>query len=78
MLIFCQERDTMLQGIQFLDADGNILLRIGDNNKDCGIIHSVPIDQGERILGMKSKLLDPTGQHSCICCDVRFLIGRID
>jgi len=65
-----------LAGLIFRDKDGNILMECGDLEPDNDLAsHIVYVNEGERIIAMRSKTLKD-GSWRGLHCDIGFLLSR--
>ncbi len=66
---------TYIQGIRFLDRAGACVLQTGDCNPG-HTLQEIPLEQGERLLAVKSKTYNVTTGNTQHCNPV-FVIGRM-
>lgn len=63
-------------GIKFFDKDANCLLHAGEDNT--GTTQDIDLEEGERLVGVKSTLWDNTAYNSAYHCNMVFIIGRLE
>ena len=70
---------TNISGIKLLSNDGAVLLEAGYMTAGGGWTHQeIPLAQGERLVGVRSKLYDKTAGWSAVHCNVVFVIGWLE
>ena len=66
-------------GIKLLANDGAVLLEAGYVKAGGVYTHQeIPLAQGERLVGVRSKLYDNTAGWSAVHCNVVFVIGWLE
>ena len=66
-------------GIKLLANDGAVLLEAGYMPAGSGYTHQeIPLAQGERLVGVRSKLYDQNAGNSALHCNVVLVIGWLE
>ena len=69
----------MIGGIKLLSNDGAVLLEAGYMTVSGGYTHQeIPLAQGERLVGVRSKLYDQNAGNSALHCNMVFVIGWLE
>ena len=68
-----------IDGIKLLANDGAVLLEAGLMTTNSSWTHQeIPLAQGERLVGVRSKLYSQHASQSALHCNVVFVIGWLE
>ena len=72
--IYTPSDEGHIEAIEFFDINGISILKAGRNFKN---EKEVLLEEGERLIGIRSKLLDNGTRKGAVHCNMTLIIGRM-